>query len=174
MRYRYWNFCLLSHHNYILERLQMLRWSEWFELSNQQCFLFGLWHQWPTICLWIAGQTLNIYIYIISSSLFDRRWEIISWRPELETMSKLLNSTDIIIYFMTLLTLLLQRHDDVIKWKPFPRYWPFVRGIHRSPSRSFVVFLDLNKRLSKQSWGWWFEPPSHPLWRQCYDTQWNN
>ena len=23
--------------------------------------------------------------------------------------------------------------DDVIKWKHFPRYWPFVRGIHRSP-----------------------------------------
>ena len=24
-------------------------------------------------------------------------------------------------------------HDDVIKWKHFPRYWPFVRGIHWSP-----------------------------------------
>ena len=24
-------------------------------------------------------------------------------------------------------------HDDVIKWKYFPRYWPFVREIHRSP-----------------------------------------
>ena len=23
-------------------------------------------------------------------------------------------------------------HDDVIKWKHFPCYWPFVRGIHRS------------------------------------------
>ena len=23
-------------------------------------------------------------------------------------------------------------HGDVIKWKHFPRYWPFVRGIHRS------------------------------------------
>ena len=23
-------------------------------------------------------------------------------------------------------------HDDVIKWKHFPRYWPYVRGIHRS------------------------------------------
>ena len=23
-------------------------------------------------------------------------------------------------------------HDDVIKWKYFTRYWPFVRGIHRS------------------------------------------
>ena len=27
-------------------------------------------------------------------------------------------------------------HDDVIKWKHFPRYWPFVRGIHRSPMNS--------------------------------------
>ena len=26
--------------------------------------------------------------------------------------------------------------DDVIKWKHFPRYWPFVRGIHRSPAKS--------------------------------------
>ena len=24
-------------------------------------------------------------------------------------------------------------HDDVIKWKHYPRYWPFVRGIHRWP-----------------------------------------
>ena len=27
-------------------------------------------------------------------------------------------------------------HDDVIKWKHFPRYWPFVRGINRSPGNS--------------------------------------
>ena len=27
-------------------------------------------------------------------------------------------------------------HDDVIKWKYFPRYWLFVRGIHRSPVNS--------------------------------------
>ena len=67
-------------------------------------------------------------------------------------------------------------HDDVIKWKHFPRNWPFVRGIHRGPgdfptqrpvTRSFYVFLDLrlNKRLSKQSWGWWFETLSRSLWR---------
>ena len=70
--------------------------------------------------------------------------------------------------------------DDVIKWKYFPRYWPFLRGIHRSvvnsPSqrpvtRSFDVFFDLrpNKWLSKQSWGWWFETPSCPLLRRCND-----
>ena len=27
-------------------------------------------------------------------------------------------------------------HNDVIKWKHFPRHWPFVRGIHRSPVNS--------------------------------------
>ena len=27
-------------------------------------------------------------------------------------------------------------HDDVIKWKHFPRYWPFVQGIHRPPVNS--------------------------------------
>ena len=27
-------------------------------------------------------------------------------------------------------------HDDVIKWEHFLRYWPFVRGIHRSPVNS--------------------------------------
>ena len=27
-------------------------------------------------------------------------------------------------------------HDDIIKWKHFQRYWPFVRGIHRSPVNS--------------------------------------
>ena len=39
----------------------------------------------------------------------------------------------------------------------------------RPVTRSFDVFFDLclNKRLSKQSWGWWFETPSCPLWRHC-------
>ena len=37
----------------------------------------------------------------------------------------------------------------------------------RTVTRGFDVFFDmrLNKRLSKQSWGWWFETPLHSLWR---------
>ena len=31
---------------------------------------------------------------------------------------------------------IITHHDDVIKWKQFPRYWPFVRRIHRSPVNS--------------------------------------
>ena len=65
----------------------------------------------------------------------------------------------------------------MIKWKHFPRYWPFVREIHRSPVNSshkgqwcgaFDVFFDLrlNKWLSKQCQGWWFETPSRTSWVQ--------
>ena len=65
-------------------------------------------------------------------------------------------------------------HDDVIKWKHFPLYWPFMWGIHRSPVNSlhkgqwrgasmFSLNCAVNKRLSKQWWGWWFETPSRSL-----------
>ena len=64
--------------------------------------------------------------------------------------------------------------DDVIKWKHFPRYWPFVEGIHRSPvTRSFDVFFDLrlNQQLSKHWKCRWFETPPRSLWCHC---EWNS
>ena len=54
-------------------------------------------------------------------------------------------------------------HDDVIKWKHFPRYWSFVRGIHchrwiprtKASDAELRCFLwsAPEKRLSDQSWG---------------------
>ena len=37
----------------------------------------------------------------------------------------------------------------------------------RPVTRSFDAFFDLllNKRLNKQSWGWWFDTLSRPFWR---------
>ena len=48
---------------------------------------------------------------------------------------------------------------------PVPGEFPAQRPV----MRSFDVFSDLrlNKRLRKQSWGWWFEPLSCLLWRHC-------
>ena len=42
----------------------------------------------------------------------------------------------------------------------------------RPVTRGFDVFFDLSpdKQLSKQSWGWCFETPSHSLWRHCNDV----
>ena len=78
--------------------------------------------------------------------------------------------------------LILREHDDVIKWKHSPRYWPFVRGIHRSLVNSphkgqwrgammFSLICAWKKRLSKQSRGWWFQMPSRRLWRHSDDTR---
>ena len=71
-------------------------------------------------------------------------------------------------------------HVDVITWKHFPRYWPFMREFtghrwipaQRPVTRGFDVFFDLrlNKRLNKQSWDWWFETQLRPLWRHCTDN----
>ena len=51
---------------------------------------------------------------------------------------------------------------------PVPGEFPTQRPV----TRSFDVFfhLRLNKRLSKQWWGWWFETLSGPLWRHCNGT----
>ena len=56
-------------------------------------------------------------------------------------------------------------HDDVIKWRHFPRYWPFVRGIHRSPVNSShkgqwrgalmfsLIYADLNGWVNSREAG---------------------
>ena len=67
-------------------------------------------------------------------------------------------------------------HDDVIKWNIFRVTGPLCGEFtgpgefptQRPVTRTFDVFFDLrlNKRLSKQPWGWWFETPSWSLWSQ--------
>ena len=68
-------------------------------------------------------------------------------------------------------------HDDVIKWKHFPRYWPFVRGIHRSPVnsphtkgqwRGALVFSSICTRIN----GWVNNGKAGDLRRHCahYDV----
>ena len=46
----------------------------------------------------------------------------------------------------------------------------------RTATRSSDVFFDLrmNKRLSKQSRGWWFETPLRSLWRHCNDQNFDH
>ena len=43
-----------------------------------------------------------------------------------------------------------------------PRWIPRTKA---SDAELYFFDLRLNKRLSKQSWGWWFETLSRPLWR---------
>ena len=67
-------------------------------------------------------------------------------------------------------------HDDVIKWKHFRRYWPFVRGNHRSPLNSphkgqwrgalmFSLIYAWKDGWVNNRRRWWFERPTRSLWR---------
>ena len=73
------------------------------------------------------------------SSLENVSW----WRHQMETFSALL--------------------AICVGNSPVPGEFPTQRPV----TRSFDVYFDLrpNKRLSKESWGWWFETLSCSLWR---------
>ena len=75
----------------------------------------------------------------------DRWWHISWWRHQMETFSA---------------SLAICAGNSPVPGE-FPAQWPV--------TRSFDVFFDvdlrLNKRLSKQSWGWWFETLLRQLWR---------
>ena len=55
--------------------------------------------------------------------------------------------------------------NSLVIWN-FPAQRPVIR--------SFDVFFDLHliKWLSKQSWGWWLEMPSHSLWCHSNEFTW--
>ena len=55
---------------------------------------------------------------------------------------------------------------------PVPGEFPAQRPV----TRSLDIFFDLrlNKQVSKQSWGWWFEMLSCPIWRHCNADLWRD
>ena len=73
-------------------------------------------------------------------------------------------------------------HDDVIKWKHFPRYWPFMRGIRNSSvagesppphigqwcgALMFSLICAWINDWVNTTCGWWFDVS---LWRHCNDV----
>ena len=116
----------------------------------------------------ILVRAYSLCIFIIEKVVHDsqRGWSLIDarigylvdiswWRLQMETFSALL--------------VLCARNSPVTG--EFPSQRPV--------TRSFGVFFDLhlNKRLSKQSWDWWFETPLWSLWRHCnagLEWQYNN
>ena len=106
----------------------------------------------------LNGTWTNITIETDCKSMFVKKcwsyscWQWASiglgdawWRHQMETFSALL--------------------AICVGNSPVPGEFPAQRPVTRSSD----VFLDLrlNKRLSKQSWGWWFDTLSRPLGRHC-------
>ena len=94
-----------------------------------------------TVMLYISQEAWNIPEH----KSFSGTW----WRHQMETFSGLLAICE--------------------GNSPVPGEFPAQRPV----TRSFDVFFDLrvNKRLSKQSWGWWFKTLSRPWWRHNNDLK---
>ena len=113
------------------KRLSKQSWGWWFEMLS--C---PLWHHCNEIVCYLGLMD--------KTEKNTHKGKTISL-----TQSNLKKKSAMIFFFV-----FKKKHADILKWKHFPRYWPFVRGIHQTPvRRSFDVFFDLrlNNRLSKLS-----------------------
>ena len=77
--------------------------------------------------------------YLVKRFPYDRQsqvWDLIALNVGFMSYLEIEFILTAVVESLTGLNSLLVIHDDVIKWKHFPRYWPFARGIHRSPVNS--------------------------------------
>ena len=85
-------------------------------------------------CITSLLRNFRIYIYILMyTDMFSKirpARQVLSFRDYYQQFSPA-KTIWLLLWFVVWL-----QHDDVFKWKHFPRYWPFVRGIHRSPVNS--------------------------------------
>ena len=102
----------------------------------------AIWHYSPKSTIRIVSETVQLQSTLVGC---HQQFHIPWWRHQMETFS----------------TLLAICAGNSLVTGDFPTQRPV--------TRSFDVFSDLrlNKRLSKQWWGWWFETPSRPLWPHC-------
>ena len=98
----------------------------------------------PDACMWFSIYTLRVYINISYINNLPVTGEFPSQMPVTPSFDVLVGLK--IFFFIS------QSENSTT-----------------AISTPHDVFFDLrlNKRLSKQSWGWWAETPSSPLWRHC-------
>ena len=104
---------VVSNHTYEVKSLSVIKWTD-LDISSS-----------PSLVTHIQGDTRKVH---------SVKWHNgTRWFPQdIYIMARL-------AFFSVTLLIVVSRglqwnmhHDDVIKWKHFPRYWLFVRGIHRS------------------------------------------
>ena len=101
------------------------------ELSSPESNLGTKITKCPTskLYMWFGGFCSDYRLWLKSywnAILWSTLWkEMLGFRPNLPSVFKPVQGLPDTI-----------NHDDVIKWKHFPRYWTFVRGIHRGPVNS--------------------------------------
>ena len=106
-----------------------------------------------------------------TTSLSPSNWQVVSWYQPLYALGESLIIRS--ARYQVAVNMTFIEHDDVIKWKHSPRYWPFVRGIHRSPVNSphkgqwrgalmfSLIFAWINDWVNKREAGDWRHHLAH-------------
>ena len=109
--------------------------------STSKRKLVVLWYMkhpdWTTDDMKILDQYWSPFHHIPNGC--EHEWTLYSWKSQLIRIvySFWWYSSSFCGYMVTVVfASYAVCHNDVIKWKYFPRYWPFVRGIHRPPVNS--------------------------------------
>ena len=169
----------------------MLKIYPWYEFESYWSKIYRSWGQWVDIIYCIltdyAGLSV-IWIMVIAKITCH---SIITAVLLLGKLSKYLKCLSFhYSSFLAFLSFLLFEFANYVTYAYFVVMFTSLNGnifrltghlcgelIHRSPVNSRTkagdaelwccLWSHLNKRLSKQWWGWWFETPSRPLWRNC-------
>ena len=77
--------------------------------------------------------SVDFGVSLVKNTIEARAW-MSNYIPQLKICGNCVSRA--LVWHPRLVRFIRAPNDDVIKWKHFPRYWPFVRGIHRSPVNS--------------------------------------
>ena len=117
--------------------------------------------------------TVNIYLHNKENSIFHSiEWKVLS-KSSLSRLVSLPSPFTFIVFVFAVLSSMMTSSNGTFSAllalcagnSPVTGEFPTQRPVTRNFD---VLGLRLNKRLSKQSWGWWFETPSLSLWRHCH------
>ena len=77
-----------------------------------------------------AVKGMLVMLTPVNHRILSKWFLWLTWRVRCQTLATVRESP------CRFLTKIHTVHDDVIKWKLFPRFWTFVLGIHRGPVNS--------------------------------------
>ena len=97
------------------------------------------------ICCFFVGKLFSAILHHwkqdLPSTVNNISWKILS---QSKRDMKDTRNTEIMKNTFKSLYNIHHHHDDIIKWKHFLHYWPFVCRIHRTPVNSPMLFLPFN------------------------------
>ena len=125
--------------------------------AHQLAPLWCLGMFWYLLGAWSSATTVSLAVPTVPTNLVTQHGYGVYIHQQNFVEINLLkfgNSTNSWVAYCWRVRLLIAMHDDVIKWKHFPRYWPYVRGTTGNP---------ITKASDGELWCFVWSTPKHTV-----------